>query len=80
MLIFHLPAYIYITNIMGDDFMNDISNLITNVGFPIAISVYLLVRFEGKIEALTNSINSLTNKICNLPEAKPEKSDKDKVA
>lgn len=42
------------------------SNLVTligNVGFPIAVSIYLLVRIEGKMEALTNSINGLTNTI-----------------
>lgn len=38
----------------------DLLTTIGNVGFPIAISVYLLVRFESKIEALTLSINSLS--------------------
>ncbi|PJI10541.1 MULTISPECIES: YvrJ family protein [Clostridium] len=44
---------------------SDIITLIGNVGFPIAVSIYLLVRIEGKMEALTNSINNLTNTIVN---------------
>ncbi|AAK76911.1 hypothetical protein BJV85_003830 [Clostridium acetobutylicum] len=43
----------------------DIVSLIGNVGFPIAVSIYLLVRIEGKMEALTSSINNLTNTINN---------------
>lgn len=42
------------------------TNLLTmigNVGFPIAVSVYLLVRLESKLEVLTNSINNLSNVI-----------------
>ena len=35
--------------------------IIGNVGFPIAISVYLLMRIEGKLEVLSNSINNLSN-------------------
>jgi hypothetical protein len=36
-----------------------IIQLIGNVGFPIAVSIYLLVRIEGKLESLTTAINSL---------------------
>lgn len=60
--------------------MNDIANLVTNVGFPIAVSIYLLVRFEGKIESLTNSINNLTNKISEIPGIKGGSSNDNKVA
>lgn len=42
---------------------NDLLNMIGNVGFPIAVSVYLLVRLEGKLEVLTQSINNLSNVI-----------------
>ncbi|AYD39345.1 YvrJ family protein [Clostridium fermenticellae] len=42
---------------------NDLVSIIGNVGFPIAVSIYLLVRFEGKLEILTNSINNLSNVI-----------------
>lgn len=41
----------------------DFVQLIGNLGFPIAISVYLLIRLEKRIELLTNSINHLTNSI-----------------
>ena len=43
--------------------MDPIINLIGNVGFPIAISIYLLVRIEGKLESLTSSINTLSGVI-----------------
>ncbi|WML32631.1 YvrJ family protein [Clostridium sp. OS1-26] len=39
--------------------------MIGNVGFPIAVSVYLLVRLEAKLEVLTVSINNLSNAIKN---------------
>lgn len=39
---------------------------IANLGFPIAISVYLLVRIEGKLNVLTDSINELTKAIITL--------------
>lgn len=42
---------------------NDLLNMIGNVGFPIAVSVYLLVRLESKLEVLTQSINNLSNVI-----------------
>lgn len=38
-------------------------NLIGNVGFPIGVAVYLLVRVEKKLDNLTIAINSLANKI-----------------
>ncbi|MBV7271627.1 YvrJ family protein [Clostridiaceae bacterium UIB06] len=34
-------------------------NLISSVGFPIAVSVYLLTRFESKIDLLIKSIEGL---------------------
>jgi hypothetical protein len=40
-----------------------IVNLIGNVGFPIAVAVYLLVRVETKIDGLTIAINNLSAKI-----------------
>ena len=38
-------------------------NLIANIGFPIALSMYLLVRIEGKLSCLTDSINELAKNI-----------------
>ena len=46
--------------------MQEIISAISQVGFPIAISVYLLVRFEKKLETLTKSINELNNQIKDL--------------
>lgn len=43
-----------------------ILNDIAQFGFPIVISIYLLVRMEGKIESLTNSINDLNHGITSL--------------
>ena len=39
--------------------MSDLINLIANVGFPVAISAYLLIRLEKQILSLTFSINKL---------------------
>lgn len=39
--------------------INELFNLIGNVGFPVAISGYLLIRLEKNIENLTASINKL---------------------
>lgn len=39
--------------------VNELINLIGNVGFPVAISAYLLIRLEKNIVGLTSSINKL---------------------
>lgn len=36
---------------------------IANVGFPIGITLYLLIRIEGKLENLTISIENLARSI-----------------
>lgn len=46
--------------------MDEIIAVIGNVGFPIGISIYLLVRIEGKLDNLTNSINDLSNTISRI--------------
>ncbi|MDD7182662.1 YvrJ family protein [Peptostreptococcus porci] len=38
----------------------NIISTIQNVGFPIAISIYLLVRMESKMDQLTESITELS--------------------
>jgi hypothetical protein len=43
-----------------------IFGMIADIGFPIAISVYLLVRIEKKMESLTVSIQSLANAISEI--------------
>ena len=40
--------------------------IVANLGFPIAISLYLLVRIEGKLQALTDSINELSHNITKM--------------
>lgn len=42
--------------LMYDEFVK----LISTVGFPIGVSVYLLLRFEKKIEDINHSISELT--------------------
>ena len=39
--------------------ISELVNLIANVGFPVAISTYLLMRLEKQIMTLTFSINKL---------------------
>lgn len=39
---------------------NTVISFIQNVGFPIGISVYLLVRMEKKMDELTKSIKELS--------------------
>lgn len=41
-------------------------SLIANVGFPVAVSIYLLIRLEAKLETLTDSINELSKNIINI--------------
>ena len=45
--------------------MEELVILISNFGFPVAISMYLLVRLEGKLETLTESIHSLSQALVN---------------
>ena len=48
--------------------LNELVNLIGNVGFPVAVSAYLLIRLEKQITTLTSSINKLntiiSTKLC----------------
>ena len=39
---------------------DNIVNIITNVGFPVAVAAYLLVRMESRLTELKDSINALT--------------------
>lgn len=41
--------------------MGEMVTLITNVGFPIAVATYLLIRFETKIDRLSQAITELSN-------------------
>ncbi len=43
--------------------MEEMYTHIANLGFPIAVSVYLLVRIEGKLEYLSASIHELAKAV-----------------
>ncbi len=43
--------------------MEELTSLVGNVGFPIAVSIYLLVRVEAKLTDLTGSITELSRVI-----------------
>ena len=45
---------------------SDLQTLIASVGFPIALSMYLLVRIEGKLQILSDSINELSKNIISM--------------
>ena len=46
--------------------MTNFQAIVANLGFPIAISLYLLVRIEGKLQGLTDSINELSHNITKM--------------
>lgn len=46
--------------------MEEIYTGIANLGFPIVISIYLLVRIEGKLNQLSDSIIELSKVIENV--------------
>lgn len=53
--------------VIKEEIMNsDIQSIIASVGFPIALSMYLLVRIEGKLQTLTDSINEFTKNIISM--------------
>jgi HAMP domain-containing protein len=43
--------------------MDQLFSVIANVGFPIAVSVYLLVRVENRLETLSQAIHELANAV-----------------
>ncbi|MGL5328422.1 MAG: YvrJ family protein [Peptostreptococcaceae bacterium] len=44
----------------------DLMQLVANLGFPAIVTMYLLVRIEGKLDGLSVSINSLSANIGEL--------------
>jgi hypothetical protein len=50
----------------GGALVNEILTQIANFGFPIVLSIYLLVRIEGKLNQLTESINELSRVIAGI--------------
>ncbi|MDW7671433.1 MAG: YvrJ family protein [Bacillota bacterium] len=51
--------------------MNELLTPVANVGFPIVLSIYLLVRLEGKIEGLSDSVHELARSISGLGNRQP---------
>jgi hypothetical protein len=47
--------------------VEELLNIIGNVGFPIAVAAYLLIRIEAKLGELSNSITQLREAIITLP-------------
>ncbi|MGE5626575.1 MAG: YvrJ family protein [Solirubrobacterales bacterium] len=48
-------------------------NLISNLGFPIAVSIYLLFRLEGRIDELIKAAKSLKDDIAVVIKNQEEK-------
>lgn len=44
----------------------ELFHILGNFGFPIAVAIYLLMRFEGKIDSLKNSNELLSNNLTKL--------------
>lgn len=44
----------------------DLMQMVTNLGFPAIVTMYLLIRIEDKLENLSNSINALSTNINNF--------------
>ncbi len=42
-----------------------ITKLISNLGFPIFVAVYMMIKSSKETQALTDAINTLSNKIDN---------------
>jgi len=47
----------------GENMYDQLVQLISTVGFPIAVSVFLLVRLEKKIENINKSVKDLAAEI-----------------
>lgn len=46
--------------------MTELAQLVSNLGFPIVVSLILLIRIENRLENLTKAINELSQAILNL--------------
>jgi hypothetical protein len=46
--------------------MGEWISLLADVGFPVVVTLYLLIRIEGKLESLNLSIAELTKTIIQL--------------
>ncbi|MBF8984652.1 YvrJ family protein [Lutibacter sp. B2] len=48
--------------------MEDFMAAVANIGFPIAVAGYLLIRVEKKIDDLTKGVNELSKAVEDLKE------------
>jgi len=48
--------------------MQEWASLLGNVGFPVLVSMYLLIRIEGKLEQLSTTISQLSSQIAKMHE------------
>jgi hypothetical protein len=46
--------------------MEDMLKLVSNFGFPIVVSAYLLLRIEGRLNELSSSISELAKAVAVL--------------
>lgn len=60
--------------------INDLVSLIGNVGFPVAVSAYLLIRLEKQLSILSSSINKLNTIISTKLGVVIDTEDKNKIA
>ena len=60
--------------------INQFVTLVTNVGFPVAVSAYLLIRLEKQLLGLTASINKLNTIISTKLGVVIDSSEDDKIA
>ncbi|GAA0079158.1 hypothetical protein UT300005_35370 [Clostridium sp. CTA-5] len=60
--------------------INELISLIGNVGFPVALSAYLLIRLEKQMNNLSNSINKLNTIISTKLGVVIDANDKNNVA
>lgn len=43
--------------------INDFVNIVANIGFPVAVTAYILIRLEKQRTTLASSFNQLNNSI-----------------
>ena len=59
---------------------NELIQIIGNIGFPVAVSSYLLIKLEKQLTILSNSINKLNTIISTKLGVVIDNDDTDKIA
>lgn len=62
---FNSSPFFINTIFLKEDYM-DLMTVLSEIGFPALVTMYLLVRIEGKLQDLSNSIISLSNNISKM--------------